>query len=148
MRLIFAVVLAVVMSLAPAFAMGASPDPDGVVKNTTGNVMIVREGKRIEATPRTLLFEGDLIRTGYNGRAGLVMQDDTIISLGRKSTFVITKYRYRPNERDYSLIFRLIRGTALYISGQIAKLAPGSVRIETPHATIGVRGSEILIEVR
>jgi len=146
-RLILAVVLAVVMSLAPAFALEASPDPAGVVKNTFGKVIIVREGKRIEATPRTLLFEGDLIQTGYNGRAGVVLQDDTIISLGRKSTFVLTKYRYQPNEKDYSLIFRLLRGTALYISGQIAKLAPGSVRIETPNAIIGVRGSQILIEV-
>jgi hypothetical protein len=42
---------------------------------------------------------------------------------------------------------RLLRGVATYISGRIAQLAPGAVKIETPTAVLGIRGTHLLIGV-
>jgi hypothetical protein len=41
----------------------------------------------------------------------------------------------------------MVQGTAVYISGIIAKLSPQSVRFETPNATIGIRGTRFLVKV-
>lgn len=147
MRPVFAVVLVVVLSLTPTFARALPPDPAGVVKNTAGKVVIVRNGQTIKATPSTLLFEGDVVQTGFNGRAGLILGDDTVISMGRRSRLLLDKYMFQATEKNPSLIVKLLRGTATFISGRIAKLAPDAMRIETPDATIGVRGSHTLVEV-
>jgi hypothetical protein len=45
------------------------------------------------------------------------------------------------------LVLRFIRGAATYVSGRIAKLAPDSIRLETPAAIIGVRGTTLAISV-
>ena len=40
---------------------------------------------------------------------------------------------------------RVVRGVAAYVSGRIAKLAPDAVRLETPAAIVGVRGTSVAI---
>jgi hypothetical protein len=46
-----------------------------------------------------------------------------------------------------ALVLRLLRGAAAYVSGRIAQLAPGAVKIETPTSVIGIRGTHLLIGV-
>ena len=41
----------------------------------------------------------------------------------------------------------MFQGTFSYLSGQISKLVPGAVRLETPDATIGMRGTHVLVKV-
>lgn len=144
---IFTLILVLAMSLTPALARAVPPDPAGVVKNVVGKVTIVRDGRTIKAVPNTLLFERDVVSTGFNGKAGVILEDNTIVSLGRSSRLVLAKYVYQPKDGNFALLLKLLRGTALYISGKIEKLAPDAVRIETPHAVVGVRGSKVLIEV-
>jgi hypothetical protein len=40
---------------------------------------------------------------------------------------------------------RLVRGVAAYVSGRIAKLAPDSIRLETPAAIVGIRGTSLAL---
>ena len=42
---------------------------------------------------------------------------------------------------------QISRGTMAYLSGLIGKLAPEKVRIETPTATIGIRGTRFALKV-
>lgn len=149
MRQIPTATLFVTMLLAPEFALARTPvpDPAGVIKNSTGSVVIVRQGQTLKGEPNTIVFEGDVVQTGFHGKAGLLMQDDTMISMGRRSQLVLTKYAYQPDSGNFSLIIKLLRGTFQYISGKIEKIAPDAVGVETPHATIGVRGTEIMVEV-
>lgn len=133
--------------LTPASASAAPPEPAGVVKDVDGRVTIVRGGQSFKAASNTLIFEGDVVVTGFSGRAGLILEDDTILSLGRRSKLVLAQYVNQPEDDKLALVLRLIRGTALFISGKIGKLAPDAIRIETPHAVIGVRGSQLMIEV-
>lgn len=144
---VFTFIFILAVWLTPASASAAPRDPAGVVKEVAGRVTVVRDGQSFKAATNTLLFEGDVIETGFSGRAGLILEDDTILSLGRRSKLVLAKYVNQPKDDNLALVLRLIRGTALYISGKIAKLAPDAIRIETPHAVIGVRGSQLMIEV-
>jgi hypothetical protein len=42
---------------------------------------------------------------------------------------------------------KFVEGVAVYVSGKIAKLAPDAVRLETPAAIVGVRGTTIGVDV-
>jgi hypothetical protein len=46
-----------------------------------------------------------------------------------------------------ALVLRVVRGMAAYVSGRIAKLAPDSIRLETPAAIVGVRGTTVAMRV-
>ncbi|WP_223922912.1 FecR domain-containing protein [Geobacter sp. AOG2] len=138
------------VSLVPVFnlpCMAAGPDHAGVVKSVVGDVAILRNGTPIKAAAHMKLLKGDQIRTGSNGKVGMIFEDDTVISVGPDSRVVIEDFLFQPSEKRLSFITRIIQGTVSYLSGQIAKLAPNLVRIETPQATVGLRGTHVLIKV-
>jgi hypothetical protein len=52
---------------------------------------------------------------------------------------------FAPARQHYGFVLRLIAGTMEYLSGLTAKLSPDSMQIETPTATIGVRGTRFVV---
>ena len=145
MRPIFTVVQVAALLMVGILAYGADTDHVGIVKSMMGEVEITRNGHVILAVPNLKLYEGDVVKTGPNGKVGLILEDDTVISLGLNSNLAIESFKFQPNEKKLSLFARLFHGTASFISGQIAKLAPSMVHIQTPYATVGVRGTHILL---
>ena len=93
------------------------------------------------------IMQGDVIKTGKNGEAGLIFDDDTVVGLGPDSEISIEKFLFDPANRQLSFIAKIIHGTFSFISGQITKLAPQKVKFETPDATLGVRGTKFLVKV-
>jgi hypothetical protein len=45
------------------------------------------------------------------------------------------------------MVLKFVRGAAAYVSGRMAKLAPDSIRLETPAAIVGVRGTTVAVRV-
>jgi hypothetical protein len=140
-------ILAATLVLTVTSAYGAVESHIGIVKSLSGEVMVDRRGSIIKAVTNLRLLEGDVVQTGQNGKAGLILEDDSVISMGFNSRIVIKSYMFNPNEMKMSFITRILQGTVSYLSGQIAKLAPNRVSIETPYATVGVRGTHVLIQV-
>lgn len=147
MRPIFHVILIATLSLTSTLACGATADQIGIVKSLTGEVLVSRGGSAVSAAANLKLFTGDIIQTGANGKAGLIMEDDTVISMGHDSRLVLEKFLFQPNEKKLSFLVRVLKGTVSFLCGQIAKLAPSQVHIETPYATVGVRGTHLLVQV-
>ncbi len=119
----------------------------GIVKVTQGDAFIVRQDNVLKAETNMPIKAGDRLRTGGSGKMGLVFEDDTVVSLGPGSEFVVEDFLFEPLDNKFSFVARLYRGIMSFISGQIAKLAKETVRIETPHATVGLRGTHILVKV-
>ena len=119
----------------------------GIIKTVKSNACVVRNGVRLQAVPGMKIQIGDVVQTDDNGGIGLIFSDDTIISMGSESEIAIEDYLFEPIEGKLSFVAKMIQGTISFISGQITKLSPGSVRLETPAATIGVRGTHILVKV-
>lgn len=119
----------------------------GFVKSVSGEVFVISSGKIIVAATNMGIQEGDSIKTSGNSSAGLIFEDDSIISLGPNSEIKIESFLFNPVENELSFIARMIQGTFSFISGQIAKLAPQNVKLETPSATLGVRGTNFLVKV-
>ena len=130
----------------PVFAQ-QPPPAAGRVKVASGEAFIVRGTKNIPAKVGELVYESDSLRTGADGRVGVTLKDDTRVSLGPSSEVRVERFAYAPAEGRLGVVLKFARGVAAYVSGQIAKLAPDAVRLETPAAIVGVRGTSLGIRV-
>jgi hypothetical protein len=117
----------------------------GRIKISTGQASIVREGKEVPAKAGELVYQADVLKTGADGRLGVTLKDETQISLGPTSEVRLDRFVYAPAEGRLGMAMRIARGIVAYVSGRIAKLAPDAVRLETPAAIVGVRGTRLVI---
>ena len=139
-------VLALVCSVA-APAVAQERPSAGRIKVSTGAAFIVRDGAQIPAQVGQSVFETDGLRTAGDGKIGVTLNDDTRLSLGPNSELKLERFTYAPAESGFGLVLRFVRGVSTYVSGRIAKLAPDSIKLETPAAIIGVRGTTLAISV-
>lgn len=131
--------------LAPVLATGQTAPPAGRIKVATGTVSVVRGGQAVGAVPGAEIVEGDILRTGIDGRLSAMLKDESRVSLGPNSELALTRFAYAPSDAQLGLGLRLTRGVLSYVSGLIAKLAPEAVRLQTPTSVIGVRGTHVLV---
>ena len=119
----------------------------GLVKVTSGSAVVVRDGVERPALIGSPVFASDHLKTGADGRLGLTLKDDTRVSLGPNSELRLDQFEFAPADGRFGLVINFVRGVAAYVSGRIAKLSPDSVRLETPAAIVGVRGTTLGIRV-
>jgi hypothetical protein len=138
-----AALLALITLSSPAIAQSRAPV--GRVKLVSGSAFIVRSGAVIPARVGEAVFETDGVRTGPDGRIGVTLKDETRISLGAGSEIRLDRFVYSMEDGQFAFVLRVIRGIAAYASGRIARLSPDAVRLETPAAIVGVRGTQLVI---
>ena len=119
----------------------------GRIKSASGAVFVVRKNATVPAQAGQTLLEADTLRTGPDGRAGVTLRDETRIAIGPNSEVRLDQFLYSPGQGRLGFAMRIARGVVAYVSGRIAKLAPESVRLETPSAILGVRGTKLIIRV-
>lgn len=129
-----------------ATAQPVSPTRAGRVKVATGAAAIVRGEATLTVTAGIEVFESDVLRTGPDGRLAVMLADESRLSLGPNSELALSRFVYAPQAQQLGLAVRLARGMCSYVSGLIARLAPESVRLQTPTSVIGVRGTHVLIK--
>lgn len=139
---ILAGALFVALAAVPVFGQTASA---GRIKVVSGSAFIVRGETTIPAQVGESLFEADTLRTGADGHIGITLRDDTRVSLGPASEVRLDRFVYAPAESQFGVVLRLVRGVAAYVSGRIAKLAPDAIRLETPAAIVGIRGTTLVL---
>lgn len=139
-------ILLVLLVFCPTFAQ-AQDERIGSIKNVEGEVFVLRGSETIAAEAGTILYRGDQLKTGETGRVGVVFRDDTRLSLGGNSDLAVEQFEFAPGEGRFGLVLRLARGMAAFVSGQISKLAPDAVRLETPVGTVGVRGTHFVMDI-
>jgi len=128
-------------------ALAQQPAPAGRIKVAAGSVFIVRQGQAIPAQVGQVVFEADGLRTAADGRIGVTLNDDTRVSLGPSSEVRLDRFLYAPAEGRLGFVLKVVSGIVAYVSGRIAKLSPDSIRLETPSAVVGVRGTRLAISV-
>jgi hypothetical protein len=125
-----------------------------VYAGTAGRVnFIVGEATAIspDNTTRTL-FKGDLINSGdkletaANGRMQIRFTDGSFLALKPNTTFNIEKYSFSKDTPEQgSVLFNFVRGGFRTISGAIGKVNRLNYRMNTPVATIGIRGTDYTV---
>ena len=119
----------------------------GTIKTVNGEAFVVRLEERLPASVGDYLLQGDTLITGKDASMGVIFRDDTLLSLGPGSRVTIDTFVFDPAQDHLDFLTRVNKGTVQFISGQIAKLKPGAMAVETPLSTIGIRGTRFLIKV-
>ena len=140
-------VLTLVLAAATPVLGQQPPSPAGRIKIVSGSAFVMRDSGLIRAQAGQVVFEADGLRTGIDGHIGVTLKDDTRVSLGPGSEVRLEQFVYAPASGSLGLVLKIMRGAVAYVSGQIAKLSPDSVRLETPAAIVGVRGTSLAIRV-
>ena len=111
----------------------------GVIDRQDGENDIVIE-KQLD------IFSYDTVKTG-NGKVGIEFIDATRVDVTQHSKLLIDEFVYDPNTKTGKLSLKAKLGTVRYASGQIAKNSATDVKITTPTATIGVRGTDFTMTI-
>jgi hypothetical protein len=132
----------------PAHAQTDQADPGriGLVKVVDGEAFALRADERSALGVGTPIYVEDVVETEA-GSVGLTFEDGSRLSIGPNSRIQFTEFEFAPAEGRLAFIIDFFRGTLLYVSGVIAKLSPDSVKVQTPVATVAVRGTRFLAEV-
>ena len=88
----------------------------------------------------------DAVKT-TQGKVGITFADDTKVQVNENSRLVIDDFVYDPKAKSGKLALNMASGTVRYASGAIAKNNPAKVAINTPTATIAVRGTDFTATV-
>jgi hypothetical protein len=92
-----------------------------------------------------LVYLGDVVQTGADGRIGINFADGTSFNLSSNAHMTLTEFVYDPNGKSNSSFLSLTKGTFTFVAGNIAKT--GDMKVDTPVATMGIRGTTPRIEI-
>ncbi len=140
-------VIFLVLCICGGFSVAGASARIAIVKNVSGSATVARQGQTISASNGMEIWENDTLRTGHDGSIGIVFNDDTFLSLGPGSALVIDEFVFAPSQGKFSIVIRMLKGTAAYLSGLISKLSPDSAHFKTPTASIGIRGTKFVARV-
>lgn len=145
---LLATLVALALGLAPQRAQAEDAPPAGSVKSVNGEAQVLRSG----AGPLALkhgdrIFEKDVLTTGKGASLGLVLRDNSTLSLGPGSRLVVERFLFEPEKGALAQVLKLSRGSMAALSGEIVKLNPAAAKIDTPVYSVGIRGTHFLLNV-
>jgi hypothetical protein len=120
----------------------------GQIKTVMGAVQIIRNHVEQPAQVGDLLEEADTIATGTNSSVGITFIDNSRFSIGPNSRIALTQFRFDPTTHEGDFLTEMQHGTLAVISGRIANHAPDAMKVRTPTAILGVRGTQFLVHVK
>ncbi|EKS42840.1 putative Ig domain-containing protein [Afipia clevelandensis] len=123
---------------------GAVPAVGNVAK-ISGMAVVTRNGVPVELKQGDRLLKGDVVQTGAETTLGISFVDGTALGLASNARIVLDEMTYDPNGSSNSSLMSLIQGTITLVAGHTAKY--GNMRVETPVATMGIRGTAIMVEI-
>jgi hypothetical protein len=138
---------ACVLLVSATSSFAAEANGAGRVKVASGEAFIVRGRELLPARIGQVVLPSDGLKTGRDGLLGVTLKDSTRVSLGPASEVRLESFVYNPAAGHMGLVLKFVRGVAAYVSGRIAKLSPDSIRLETPAAIVGVRGTTLTVRV-
>jgi len=129
-----------------AFVAGASATEDaGQIKTSKGSAQIDRSGQKLSAAVGQVVQQGDTVVTGADGSVGITFRDSSLVSIGPDSVLVIDRFVFDPTTHQGNFDASLKQGTLAVVSGKLAKQSPDAMKVKTPAAILGVRGTEFLV---
>jgi hypothetical protein len=141
---VIAIFIAATLVGAPA---SRADDIAAQIKTAAGTVYAMRDGKRVELKPGDELYEKDVIDTGSDGTIGLTFTDNSVLSLGPNSEVALSEYRFDSGNFNGTMTTDIRKGTMTMVSGDIARSSPDAMKVRTPTAILGVRGTSFAVDV-
>jgi VCBS repeat-containing protein len=117
----------------------------GHVTKLVGTATAIRNGVSIILNQGDNVEKGDVVQSGSGSTLGVSFIDGTVFGLSSNARMVLNEMVYDPNGSDNSSLISLVAGTISFVAGQTAK--HGDMKIDTPVATMGIRGTAVLVEI-
>ena len=117
----------------------------GEVTALTGDATLSRQTDNIDVTKGLKLLENDLLTTASRSKAQVVLNDDTVITIGPESEYLFERFQ---ESGEVEVMMQLKRGFFKTVTGKIGKIAPQRFKIKTKAATIGIRGTQFMAYVQ
>jgi FecR protein len=116
-----------------------SPDPIGKVEKAVGAAIVIRNGVSVALNVGDLVYKGDVVQTGNDSSIGVSFPDGSALNLVADTRMAFNEYSYNANSTSNVALLSLVQGTFAFVAGVVAHT--GEMKIVTPVATIGVRGT-------
>ncbi|MGD9742776.1 MAG: FecR domain-containing protein [Dongiaceae bacterium] len=147
MRSIVPAVAALIATAVGLSAEMATAQEIGAVRQRTFNGAV---GLPPGGEERDLLFNNDVFaeeRVSTDGSATTSLQflDNTRLKVGSNSTLVLDRFVYDPDTETGELAITFGKGIFRFVTGEINK---NGIRLNTPTASMTVRGTDVIIEVK
>ena len=122
----------------------APPDSIGKIEKVVGDVTVVRNGATVALHVGDAVFKSDVVQTGAGASCGISFPDGTALNLVANTRMALNDYAYDANSNANGALFTLVEGTFAFVAGKVAH--SGDMKIATPVATMGIRGTTGVVE--
>jgi hypothetical protein len=119
----------------------------GTIKILTGEATVTRDAAVLPAAIGQRIYPGDRIAMANAGYLGIVFRDDTRITLGPNGEFLVREFDFDASSYAGSFVASFLKGTMRVVTGIIAKHTPDRVKFDTATSTIGVRGTDFIVDL-
>lgn len=123
-------------------------DPVGSLDIVQNNVWVIHAnapGIAYQAKKERAVYQGDTIFTDRQSVCVVVLKDKSSLTLGAITKLVIDKSVYDPQENKRESLFSMLWGKVRCVVQKIASTGQEDFKVNTPMATLGVRGSDFVI---
>ena len=119
----------------------------GIFEQSGDTGEITREtGESIQAELNAGIVSMDVVET-ENGRLKIQFVDDTQVSMTEHTIVEINEYVYDPNPNNSKMALNFAQGTARFATGKLGLVPRENIAIQTPTASIGIRGTDFTMTV-
>src|SRR5580700_3332254 len=122
----------------------APPDAIGKIEKVVGDVTVVRNGVTVALHVGDAVFKSDVVQTGASASCGISFPDGTVLNLVANTRMALNDYAYDANSNANGALFTLVEGTFAFVAGKVAH--SGDMKIATPVATMGIRGTTGVVQ--
>ncbi|MGB6395129.1 MAG: FecR domain-containing protein, partial [Bradyrhizobium sp.] len=117
----------------------------GHVTKLAGSATAIRNGVSILLHQGDNVEKGDVVQSGADSTLGITFIDGTVFGLSSNARMVLNEMVYDPNGSNNASLMSLVAGTISFVAGETAK--HGDMKVDTPVATMGIRGTAVLVEI-
>jgi hypothetical protein len=146
-----------------AWSQSAAQAPANLDTSPIGKALVVEGSVRIEhpaailvtanlpangaeqAKVGDLVYRGDIIQTGPDGKLGVGFTDGSSFSVSANARMEMNDFVYDPHGHSNSSLMNLTKGTFTFIAGEVAHT--GNMLVKTPVGTMGIRGTAPRVEI-
>ncbi len=129
------------------FESAANEPIGGIIEQSGKAGSIVRlSGEELTANLEADIISYDEVET-ENGRLKIEFVDSTQVSLTEHTYMEIDEYVYDPDPSKSKMALNFVQGTARFATGGLGLVPKENIQIQTPTATIGIRGTDFTTTV-
>ena len=124
----------------------AVADIGNITTHEGSGEVIRKDGGRLVASLSLDIHSYDDVRTN-NGKLEITFDDGSTVKLSANSKLVIDEFVFDPNPKKSKMAFKVAAGTARFATGKLGLVDKNKIKIRTPTATIGIRGTDFTTTV-